>query len=285
MTETWDWLRAMKKVRRAFHGPPGVFIQLGDSLTLAYPNALWALAGKGHTAEEAAFLEWAHAGTKDQRDGWHLATAETACDAWSVTTFTATVGCSSKYILTGRRGLPPLKEMLATYNPQMAVYAIGLSDILRDIPLLKYMANVAKAMKQLRANGTVPILSTLTPSGKHNDKVLRTNDSLREFAQAEKLPLLDIYAEMEKRNKNVFEFLDPDGIHLTCCPLEGPPTEENFLTSGYLLRCYLTVRKGMEVKQHVLDVPDGPGLREKTRQFISQWWQQSSVSGQGVSGS
>jgi hypothetical protein len=65
---------------------------------------------------------------------------------------------------------------------------------------------------------------------------------------------------MEKRNKNIFEFLEGDGLHLTWNPPKGPPTKQNFLKSGYLLRCYLTVRKGMEVKEKVFDVLSMPTM-------------------------
>lgn len=74
------------------------------------------------------------------------------------------------------------------------------------------------------------------------------------MARQKKLPLLDIYAEMENRNKNIFEFLDADGVHLTWKPPKGRPTKRSFLRSGYLLRGYLTVRKGMEVKKKVFDI-------------------------------
>ncbi len=277
MTETWDWPSQMRKVARRFNGREGVVIQLGDSLTLACPNAIWARSGKGHTPEELAFLKWAHAGVNDERDGWYLATHETVSDERSITTCTATVGCSAQYVLTGRRGLPPLKELLSTYNPQMAVYAVGMSDVLRNTPLGTYLKQVAKAITLLKKNGTIPVLSTLTPSPAHNVKALRVSQALREFAKAERLPLLDMYAEMEKRNKNVFEFMAEDGLHLTADPPDGPPTEENLRTSGYLLRCYLTVRKLMEVKQRVLDVLElqPRSTRRSIVQPILRLWRQA----------
>jgi hypothetical protein len=271
ITETWDWPEAMKRVANVFSGYEGVFLQLGDSLTLARPNVHWAIAGKGRTIEETKFLEWAHAGTRDDKDGWHLATAVTSSSDWSVTTYTATVGCSSEYVLTGKRGLPPLRELISTYNPQMAVYAVGLSDVLRQVPAATYMKRVAESIGLLRANGTVPILSTLTPCPAHNQKVLAVNRLLRAFAEEEKLPLLDIYAAMESRKKDVFEFLDDDHLHLTSFCSEGPATKENLSMSGYLLKSYLTVRKGIEVKQKVLDCRDARGLRQKMWRSIRRW--------------
>ena len=67
--------------------------------------------------------------------------------------------------------------------------------------------------------------------------------------------MLDLYAEMASRNENVLEFLDRDGIHLTWDPARLEPTEANFSVSGYLLRCWLILRKGIEVKRRAIDRP------------------------------
>jgi hypothetical protein len=64
---------------------------------------------------------------------------------------------------------------------------------------------------------------------------------------------------MENRNKDIFEFLAEDGVHLTWTPSKAHPTEEHFLKSGYSLRCYLTVRKGMEVKEKNFDASSNNG--------------------------
>src|SRR5713226_9695517 len=244
--EPWDWPTEMKKVSKIFDGREGVFIQFGDSLTLAVPNTRWARTGIRHTPKERAFLKWEHAGENNEKDGWYLAATSTETKGWYSTTFTASIGCSAKYSLTGRTGLPPLQELIAAYDPQLAVYAIGASDIIRKTPVDEYIEHVEQAINLLEENGTVPILSTLAPFREQHEEVLKANEALRKLAEQQKLPLLDIYAEMENRNKDIFEFLAEDGVHLTWKPPTGRPTEENFLKSGYSLRCYLTVRKGME---------------------------------------
>jgi lysophospholipase L1-like esterase len=256
--ETWDWPTEMKKVSKIFDGHEGVFIQFGDSLTLAVPNTIWARTGIGHTPEEAAFLKWAHAGENNEKDGWYLAATSTETKGRYSTTFSASIGCSAKYSLTGRRGLPPLRELIAAYDPQLAVYAIGASDIIRKTPVDEYIEHVERAISLLEKNGTVPILSTLAPFRDQHEEVLKANEALRKLAEQKKLPLLDLYAEMENRNKDIFEFLAEDGVHLTWTRPKGRPTEANFLKSGYSLRCYLTVRKGMEVKEKVFDVLSSP---------------------------
>jgi len=252
--ETWDWPPEMKKVAKIFDGHEGVFVQFGDSLTLAEPNTVWARTGNGQTPKERTFLKWAHAGENNEKDGWYLAATPIQTQGRYCTTFTASIGCSAKYSLRGRRGLPPLRELIAAYNPQLALYAIGASDIIRKTPVDEYIEHVERAINLLKKNGTVPILSTLAPFREQHDDVLKTNEALRKLAEQKKLPLLDLYAEMKNRNKDVFEFLADDGVHLTWTPPKGRPTEEHFLKSGYSLRCYLTVRKGMEVKEKVFDV-------------------------------
>jgi hypothetical protein len=128
-----------------------------------------------------------------------------------------------------------------------------MSDIIRGTPLDQYALEVDQALELIMANGTVPILATITPHREKNDEVLRANEALRNIARQRLLPIVDVYAELERRSANIFDFLEEDGVHLTANVPEGPATEENFLKCGYLLRCYLIVRKGLEVKEKVLD--------------------------------
>ena len=81
------------------------------------------------------------------------------------------------------------------------------------------------------------------------------NAALRELARKKQIPILDLYAEMKARAGDDMEkaYLSADGVHLSHEPPNGPATEENLKQSGYLLRCYLAVHKGMEVKMKVLD--------------------------------
>jgi hypothetical protein len=118
-------------------------------LTLAIPNTGWARKRSGHTREEAAFLKWAHAGENNEKDGWYLAATSTETKESYCTTFTASIGCSAKYLLTGRRGLPPLRELIAVYDPQLAIYAIGASDIIRKTPVDEYSEQVERAIDLL----------------------------------------------------------------------------------------------------------------------------------------
>jgi hypothetical protein len=81
------------------------------------------------------------------------------------------------------------------------------------------------------------------------------NAALGELARKKRVSLLDLHAEMKARTGDDMDkaYLSEDGVHLSHEPPNGPATEENLKKSGYLLRCYLTVHKGMEVKAKVLD--------------------------------
>lgn len=262
----------MHKVAARFRGTRGVFLQFGDSLTLSAPCQRWARDGLGQTAEERAFLRWAHVNENDARDGWYLAKTLRGEGELAKISYTAGIGCSARYMLTGRRGLEPLDELIARYNPQMAVYAVGVSDILRGTPLDEFIADVETGLGMLLTNGTVPILATVTPCRDYQEQVRDMNAALRQLAAKLRMPLLDLYGEMERRTPNVLLYLADDGYHLNIEAVQGPATEDNLRKGGYLARAYLTVRKGMLVKAEVLDPFEKRfsrgGVKAFTRDFI-----------------
>jgi lysophospholipase L1-like esterase len=250
--ENYDYGAAMKKVAAKFKGTAGVYLHLGDSLTHANPNTAWARAGQGQTAEEKAFLKWSQAGTRDDNDGWYLASV----DVPDGRSHTAAGGLRANEMLEGgHNGLPALADLVKKYNPQLALYMLGTNDIGAGRPVKKYSADIAKAVDLLLNNGSIVILSTIPPIRGKGKQVDEYNAALRELARNKQIPLLDLYAEMKARAGDDMEktYLSEDGVHLSHEPPNGPATEENLKKSGYLLRCYLAVHKGMEVKAKVLD--------------------------------
>ncbi len=250
--ESYDYTAAMKQVAAKFKGKPGVFIHIGDSITYANQNTAWARGGKGHSAEVKAFLKWSHAGARNDSDGWWLASV----DVPSGRSHTAASGVrADQYLKGGRGGLPSLAEILQKYNPQLALYMLGTNDITAGRPVAAYLADVEKAIDALHANGTIVILSTLPPYRGRAKQVDSYNAALREVAKKRQLPLIDLHAEMIRRAGDNAEkaYLSKDGVHLSFPFASGPTTEDNLRQSGYLLRCYLAVHKGMEVKAKVLE--------------------------------
>ena len=75
------------------------------------------------------------------------------------------------------------------------------------------------------------------------------------MAKKKQIPLVDLFAEMKARAGDDLEkaYVSNDGVHLNTNAAGGPANEENLKKGGYLLRCYLAVHKGMEVKAKVFD--------------------------------
>jgi lysophospholipase L1-like esterase len=250
--ESYDYVKAMKAVAANFKGKPGVYIHLGDSITYANQNTAWARAGQGQTAEEKAFLKWSHAGERNDSDGWYLASV----DVPSGRSHTAASGVrADEYLKGGKGGLPSLSEIINKYKPQLALYMLGTNDITGGRPVGQYIADVEKAVDMLLAHGTVVIVSTLPPYRGKAKQVEEYNAALRNLAKMKQVPLIDLHAEMKVRAGDQMEnlYLGGDGVHLSFPAANGPASDENLKKSGYLLRCYLAVHKGMEVKAKVLD--------------------------------
>jgi lysophospholipase L1-like esterase len=249
--EAHDYTAGMKQVAGKFKGTPGVYLHLGDSITYANQNTAWARAGQGQTAEEKAFLKWSHAGARNDSDGWYLASV----DVPSNRSHTASSGVrADEYIKGGKNGLPSLADIIKKYNPQLALYMLGTNDISAGRAVTAYIADVERAVDMLLANGTVVIVSTLPPYRGRAKQVEEYNAALRALAKKKQIPLIDLHAEMKARAGDEMEklYLSSDGVHLSFQPANGPASEENLKKSGYLLRCYLAVHKGMEVKERVL---------------------------------
>lgn len=247
-----DYVAAMKVVAAKFKGTAGVYIQIGDSITYANQNTAWARGGQGQTPAVQQFLKWSHRGEKNQNDGWWLASDDQPGNR----SHTAASGMRANECLAGGKGgLPAPAEIIKKYNPQLALYMLGTNDINGGRKVAAYIADVEKALDMLMENGTIPILSTLPPIRGKAAQVEEFCKALRELAAKKKVPLLDLNAEMKARAGEQMEaaYLQGDGVHLSFPSAGGPATEENLKKSGYLLRCYMAVYKGMEVKERAIE--------------------------------
>lgn len=247
-----DYAPAMKKVAAKFKGTPGVFLHLGDSNTYANQATAWARGGMEQTDAEKAFLKWSHAGKRDESDGWYLAST----DVPSNRSHTAASGMQAdEFLKGGKGGLPALADVANKYKPQLALYMLGTNDVRAGRPTAQYIADVEKAVDLLLDQGTVVILSTLPPYRGKAKIIDDYNKALRQLAAAKHVPIIDLHGEMKARGGDDFEkqYLGDDDIHLSQQPANGPATDENLKKCGYLLRCYLAVHKGMEVKKRVFD--------------------------------
>jgi len=257
--ETWDWAKAMVPVAGRFTGRDGMIICIGDSLTYANQSTRWARAGRkarGATDSDKAVLKWSHAddGTKET-NGWWMAAVDHPGGGRSET---AASGIrTDQYIKGGHYGMPPLKDILKRFNPQVAFVLLGTNDSPRRKAddILKDMNTIVEMMLN---NGTIPVVTTCPPcrSKSKHDRIKEINARYLSLAAARGIPIVDLYGEMVSRRPNGAwqgTLVGRDGVHLTHKLSNGPPTEENLKNCGYLLRCWLTVQKLKEIKDKVID--------------------------------
>jgi len=111
----------------------------------------------------------------------------------------------------------------------------------------------------------MPILSTIPPRRERNDRVIQLNDKIRTLTKELKIPLIDFYAETERRGPNGTwqnTMISEDGVHLTMQGYRDPVKDPQWLSkSGALLRGFLSACKIMEVKAYVVDGANPPGFK------------------------
>lgn len=253
--ETWDYAPAMREVAGEFKGKQGVVLHFGDSITFASPYSAWAQRGKGKTAEDEAILRWSHCGENDDLDGWYLASHPVG-EYWS---YTAASGIrADQFLVGGYAGMPSSADIIAKYNPQIAIVMLGANDAWSGMPTADYIKSMEAIIGQLLANGTVPILSTIPPMIPAPQLGEEYKAALWKLAEQHRLPVLDFYGEIVARGPNGSwngTILNEDDPHPTderagVTP-ESEPTPANLRESGYLLRGWLSVKKLEEVRERV----------------------------------
>jgi lysophospholipase L1-like esterase len=251
--EMWDWPAAMKKIAAKYTGKPGMVVPMGDSITYANQAGRWARYGKGKTAEEQAVSRWMNAHKNDKANGWWLA----ANDQPRGRSWTAASGCNSaQYLKGGKGGLPSLDAILKKHNPQIATILLGTNDLSQKVKPEIYLKNMEMIYTKCMAHGTIPIVQTVPPTTWDKAGYSKAyNEGLVKLAAKHKLPLIDVHAEFLKRRPGDSwkgTLVSKDGAHLTHAVAAGPATDQNLKNDGNLLRCWLQVRKIMQIKTKVL---------------------------------
>ncbi len=256
----WDYAGPMKEVALRFQGRPGVVLHIGDSMTYASPYGRWACRGLGRLREDKQVGRWMHVGDKDEHDGWYLA----AEDAHTGRSFTAASALQAQHLLHKRAGqLPPLRELLQTYQPQMIVLMVGTFDAKAQRPVDEFAADINTLVQETLEQGAICILSTIPPYPPEEQFSHDYNQAIREVGRRHGLPLIDLEQEILLRRpddwsgtlvnpKNGFlsdKVTLPNGKQVQS---RSAPTAENLKNVGYLLRGWLSLRKIAEVKQRVL---------------------------------
>jgi lysophospholipase L1-like esterase len=252
--ETWGWPAAMLPFASRFEGLEGKVVPMGDSNTYANQASRWARYGEGKTKAEMEICRWMRSHEEGPDNGWWLA----ADDQPEGRSWTAASGCTSEeYLVGGKGGLPPLDEMLALHNPQIASILLGTNDLSAGVSPPQFLQNMRSIFEKCLANGTVPIAQTLPPTTWDKNGYLGAyNEGLSGLAEDLGLPLIDVHSAFLSRRPGDSwrgSLVSEDGAHLTHELSGGPVTPENLENCGHLLRCWLTVYKVMEIKEKVLD--------------------------------
>ncbi|MFM8270798.1 MAG: SMP-30/gluconolactonase/LRE family protein [Gemmata sp.] len=254
LPEGWDYAAPMRKVAARFNGTEGVVIHVGGSMTIANPYGTWARSGKGKTKEDEATLKWMHTEAKDKTDGWWLCRTELE----HYRAYTSESGLKVGMLFGGgKRNLPTLAKMLDDYRPRMVTIECGIYDVEDNTPLDDYRKGFARALDAIVEKGAIPLPNTIPPFKAQLARTRSFNDAIRELCAEKGVPLLDLEREIFARRPDDWFNQLADRIHLTAGQAGvspgAEPTPENLARSGYLLRCWLTVRKVAEIKARVID--------------------------------
>jgi lysophospholipase L1-like esterase len=166
---------------------------------------------------------------------------------------------------------------LKKLNPETALIMFGTND-LGPLDLDEYEQKTRAVVRRCLDHGTVVILSTIPPRSGRLDKARTFADAVRKIARAEKVPLIDYFAEILKRRPDDWDgslpqfkgaaagdvyqvptLIAADGVHPSNPAKFRDYSAESLRSNGYVLRNYLSVLAYADVIRHVLQPakPDG----------------------------
>ncbi len=210
------------------------------------------------------------------QDGWWLAYVDMSYNG----SYTARSGINTEQFLDGGHDLPPVNDMMNCYDPEIAVVMLGTNDGGQKISASNtqnYLDTIVTQMLYPGGNtsgsqrGCIPILTTLSPSA--NFDVTPYNAAIVSVATKYNLPLIDFYSEVQLRQPGtptsgawLGTLINPlpDGTHPTASggnfTASSNPYTDNYAALaqvGYLLRCFITVKKIEDVKSKCIDAANG----------------------------
>lgn len=239
------WVEPMAKAHAKWKGTKGTFGEYGDSITvtLAFWTPLLYGDRKGMTPEMKEALETA-------RKYIHK-------PCWRSRPWKEWTNAGNMTINWAFRNVDAWQKKL---NPEVSVILFGTNDAGYGPHPPHYTEQYAAVIDRMLADGTIPIITTLPPRGSQRGSrgglltVLDLRQAAIAVAKAKKVPLIDFYTEMVKRQPDNWpKILVPDGLHPSYPKnYQRDWTEEGLANSGYTLRNYLTLRKWHEIYTKVL---------------------------------
>jgi len=241
----------------------GKVVHIGDSMTYSNAYGDWTRSGTGATSADQATINWLHAGISGYDNGWEFGTKS----------LTSMNGAGWWDGIVG--------NVIANADLNDAQFAVIMFNVPNSSDPTD-LTIVLQRVNELIAAGIVPVLSTIPPRkpdpGFDFNEVLAKpyNAALLAFAQANSLPIMDFYTEVELRRPNsswIFTLIGDagppeDGVHpsggvngfaansnpyLSGGDSATHTTGDATLNSGYLLRSWLTLQKMKEIKEKVID--------------------------------
>jgi hypothetical protein len=225
--ELVDGLRAVAVVEPAL--ADDVFMKVGDSITVSraflhcFDGTRVDLDGRPLEDTRLRFLAGDAAGTSPYRRE----------------SLSAIVGWSASQALAGDPS--PLAQEHAALRPRYAVVMFGTNDS-GYRPLESFGRDLWTIVDQLRARGTIPLVSTIPPrddSAEVDARVPLYNLAIRAVAQGRGVPLVDYHRELSPLPDHG---LATDGVHPSATS-GGCVLDETGLQRGYNVRNLLTLEQ------------------------------------------
>ncbi|MCE9616344.1 MAG: hypothetical protein K8T26_18895 [Lentisphaerae bacterium] len=111
-------------------------------------------------------------------------------------------------------GLERVGGVLARYKPGYLLVLYGANDLIFDRDLQDIVANLRGIVQAAKANHTVPIIATLTPTFPYHDfisgGVVALNPLIKQMASEEGVAVADLYGPL-----NDVSLFQSDGLHPT----------------------------------------------------------------------
>jgi hypothetical protein len=267
------WVEPMRAVHSDYAGPGGLISRFGDSITvsMAFFSA----------------LRWSHSNTTPEDDAalsWIQSYMSLSCWNWQQDTVAYGHGCwggtTSNWPMQYEQSpsMPNIEYWLGKDQPEIAVIMWGTNDLSSGPDLAGYTSNMTAVVQACKANGTVPILTTIPPRHGYVTKSGDYAEAVRQIALSEQVPLIDYHDEIVTRRPHnpptdTWDGADPmwsgysgyevptlisrDGVHPSnwSAGVNNFDVTEGLNKNGFTLRNWLTLHKCYEVFQSVIDVP------------------------------
>jgi hypothetical protein len=121
------------------------------------------------------------------------------------------------------QGKSPLNCALDA-KPVVVFISVGRGDMAAKVPLDQFRANLTQAINDAAGRGVIPVLVTITGTPAQDPQVQEYNNVIGEVAQAENIPLFNVYAARKDNPARI----GPNGL------LSAPPAgkEADFSPEG-----------------------------------------------------